>query len=45
MTPEDAREKNFFAPERIILLNDGIRGHRHQALGIAQWLERLAEAH
>lgn len=42
MMPEGAREKNFFAPKRIILLSDGIRGHRHQASGIAQWLGRLA---
>ena len=25
----------------IILLSDGIRGHYHQSLGIAQWLEKL----
>ncbi|MBQ3655140.1 MAG: mitochondrial fission ELM1 family protein [Synergistaceae bacterium] len=27
--------------DRIVLLSDGIRGHYHQSLGIAQWLERL----
>lgn len=27
--------------DHIILLSDGIRGHYHQSLGIAQWLERL----
>ena len=27
--------------DNIILLSDGIRGHYHQSLGIAQWLERM----
>ena len=27
--------------EHIIIVSDGIRGHYHQSLGIAQWLERL----
>ena len=27
--------------DHIIVLSDGIRGHYHQSLGIAQWLERL----
>ena len=27
--------------EHIVLLSDGIRGHYHQSLGIAQWLEHL----
>ena len=27
--------------DHIILLSDGIRGHYHQSLGVAQWLERL----
>ena len=28
---------------RVIILSDGIRGHFHQSLGIARWLERLGE--
>ena len=31
--------------DRIILLSDGIRGHYHQSLGIAQWIERLGGGH
>lgn len=31
-------------PRRIVLLSDGIRGHKHQSLGIARWLERLCGA-
>lgn len=31
-------------PARVILLTDGIRGHEHQSLGIARWLERLCGA-
>ena len=27
--------------DQIILLSDGIRGHYHQSLGVAQWLERM----
>ena len=27
--------------EHIVVLSDGIRGHLHQSLGIAQWLERM----
>ena len=27
--------------EHIIIVSDGIRGHYHQSLGVAQWLERL----
>ncbi len=29
----------------IIILSDDIRGHFHQSLGVAKWLERLADAH
>ena len=29
--------------KRVVILSDGIRGHFHQSLGIAQWLERLEE--
>ncbi len=34
-------------PKRIVLLSDGIRGHKHQSLGVARWFERLcgAEVH
>ncbi len=28
-------------PRRVVLVSDGIRGHRHQSLGVARWLERL----
>ena len=31
--------------EHIIILSDGIRGHYHQSVGIAQWLERLGGGH
>ena len=31
--------------EHIVVLSDGIRGHYHQSLGIAQWLERLGGGH
>ena len=31
-------------PGHIVLLSDGIRGHKHQSLGIANWLERLCGA-
>ncbi|MBQ7154964.1 MAG: mitochondrial fission ELM1 family protein [Synergistaceae bacterium] len=27
--------------EHIVIISDGIRGHYHQSLGIAQWLERM----
>lgn len=27
---------------RVVILSDGIRGHFHQSLGVARWLERLA---
>ena len=27
--------------EHIVIFSDGIRGHYHQSLGVAQWLERL----
>ena len=30
-------------PKRVVVLSDGIRGHKHQSLGIARWLERLCE--
>lgn len=29
--------------KRVVIISDGIRGHFHQSLGIAKWLERLAE--
>ncbi|MBQ6909278.1 MAG: mitochondrial fission ELM1 family protein [Synergistaceae bacterium] len=29
---------------KIIILTDGIRGHYHQSLGIANWLKRLSNA-
>ena len=28
--------------KRVVIISDGIRGHLHQSLGIAEWLERLA---
>lgn len=31
--------------DHIILMSDGIRGHYHQSLGVAQWLERLGGGH
>ena len=31
--------------KHVILLSDDIRGHYHQSLGIAEWLERLCGAH
>ena len=31
-------------PKRVVVLSDGIRGHKHQSLGIARWLERLCGA-
>lgn len=31
--------------KHVILLSDDIRGHYHQSLGIAEWLERLSGAH
>ena len=31
-------------PGRVVLLSEGTRGHRHQSLGIARWLERLCGA-
>ena len=31
--------------DQIILLSDGIRGHYHQSLGVAQWLERMGGGH
>ena len=31
-------------PERIVILTEGTRGHYHQVLGIARWLERLCGA-
>lgn len=27
--------------KRVVILSDGIRGHFHQSLGVAKWLERL----
>lgn len=44
MTTLNSYKEMSFAPKHILLLNDGIRGHRHQSLGIAQWLERLCGA-
>lgn len=29
-------------PERVIVLSDGIRGHEHQSMGVARWLELLS---
>ena len=29
--------------KRVVILSDGIRGHFHQSLGVANWLERLEE--
>ena len=29
--------------KRVVILSDGIRGHFHQSLGLANWLERLEE--
>ena len=29
--------------KRVVIISDGIRGHFHQSLGVAKWLERLAE--
>lgn len=29
---------------KVVLVGDGIRGHRHQILGIGRWLERLCGA-
>ncbi|MBQ7562039.1 MAG: mitochondrial fission ELM1 family protein [Synergistaceae bacterium] len=29
--------------KRVVIISDGIRGHFHQSLGVANWLERLAE--
>ena len=29
--------------KRAVILSDGIRGHFHQSLGVANWLERLEE--
>ena len=31
--------------ERVVLLSDSIRGHYHQSLGVAEWLERLGGVH
>ena len=31
-------------PGRVVILSDGTRGHEHQSLGIARWLERLCGA-
>ena len=31
-------------PGRIVLLSDGVPGHKHQSSGIARWLERLGGA-
>ncbi len=31
--------------DHIILMSDGIRGHYHQSLGIAQWLEKMGGGH
>ncbi|MCR4818545.1 MAG: mitochondrial fission ELM1 family protein [Fretibacterium sp.] len=36
-------EKNIW-PKSVVVLSDGIRGHKHQSLGIARWLERLCGA-
>ena len=29
--------------KRVVIISDGIRGHFHQSLGVAKWLERIAE--
>ena len=31
-------------PKRVVVLSDGIRGHKHQSLGIARWIGRLCGA-
>ena len=28
--------------KRTVIINDGIRGHYHQSLGVAEWMERLS---
>lgn len=30
--------------KRVVILSDGIRGHYHQSLGVAKWLERISGA-
>ena len=27
---------------RTVIISDGIRGHYHQSLGVAEWMERLS---
>lgn len=29
--------------ERVVVLSDGIRGHFHQSIGVANWLKRLSD--
>lgn len=36
--------KKQTGPGRIVVLNEGTRGHMHQSLGIARWLQRLCGA-
>ena len=36
--------KKQTGPRRIVILNEGTRGHMHQSLGIARWLQRLCGA-
>ena len=36
--------KKKAGPERVVLLIDDTRGHMHQSMGIARWLERLCGA-
>ena len=37
-------EENKTCLKRVVILSDGIRGHKHQSLGIARWIERLCGA-
>ncbi len=36
--------KTKAGPERVVLFSDETRGHNHQSLGVARWVERLCGA-
>jgi len=44
MNGDRSMNKKKTGPDRIVILTEGTRGHYHQVLGIARWLERLCGA-
>ncbi|MBQ7264012.1 MAG: mitochondrial fission ELM1 family protein, partial [Synergistaceae bacterium] len=41
---DDTIERRADGPRRVVVLSDGLRGHVHQSLGVARWIERMCGA-